>query len=461
MSEKYIIAIEPSSSKIRGALGVVDASGTLTVKSIVEERLVDAIEYGRVRNVGAASVAIRNILNQLEDMLPNRRITGVHVALGGRSMGLVPKAITRRLPQDAVVTLDNLRDMAHEAYETILPERDVVTTTVREVRVDGRPVSKAVGTFGRQIDAVFNLINLRNHFKRNLSQVIETQLHLKARSYIVRQLAQAAMVLKDRQRELGCMLVDFGAETTTVSIYKDSVLVYLASLPMGSRNITKDIMSLNYLEKMAEKMKCNGADALMAVTEDGEIPADAQLNNLVAARVGEIIANIINQVSLAGLTPEQLPEGIVLVGGGSRLRGFAQRLEEESGMRVYQGMPVYGVKIADSHIRPDENIDILSVLEFAARNSEDCTEEIVQTFINDPVVEPEPEQEPEPEPAPEPRPEKVKTQKRSNEKKKRPGISTVGSGKFFGKLNNLKNTVARFMEEQDIDDNDDDLKDDD
>ena len=461
MSEKYIIAIEPGSSKIKGALGVVDSTGTLTVKGIEEERLVDAVEYGRVRNVGAASVAVRNILNRMEALLPGRRITGVHVALGGRSMGLMQKTVSRRLPEDTVVTVEHLKSMAHEAYDTVLPERDIVATTIREVRVDGRTVHKAVGTFGRQIDVVFNLVNLRNQMKRNLSHVLENQLHLKTRSYPVRQLAEAALVLKEHQRELGCMLVDFGAETTTVSIYKDNVLLYLATLPLGSRNITRDIMTLSHLEDTAEKMKCNSGDAQPTPAQEGDMPAYTEMNNLVAARAGEIIANIVNQLKIAGVTPEQLPEGIVLVGGGAKLRGFAQRLEEESGLRVYQGMPVYGVKIADSRIRPDENIDILSVLEFAARTSDDCTEEIVQTFITDPMDEPDPEPTPEPNPKPYPRPtpksrpaDEPKIPAKSGNGKKG-GIKTVG-GNF---LSGIKRRMEQLMEEKDIED--DDLRDDD
>lgn len=451
MSEKYIIAIEPGSSKIRGALGVVDSTGTLVVKGIEEERLVDAIEYGRVRNVNAASAAIRSILNRLESLLPNRRIAGVHIALGGRSMSLVQKSVSRRLPEDSVVALDDLGSLAHEAYGTILPERDVVATTMREVRIDGRRVSKPVGTFGRQIDAVFNLVNLRNQIKRNLSHVVENQLHLKPYSYIVRQLAEAAMVLKERQRELGCMLVDFGAETTTVSIYKENVMVYLATLPMGSRNITRDIMSMNYLEDTAERMKCNSGDAQPVVYGDNEASISADMNNLVAARAGEIIDNIIYQLKIADVKPEQLAEGIILVGGGSKLLNFAKRLEEESGMRVYQGMPARGVKIADSRISPDENIDILSVLEFAARNSEDCTEEIVQTVIDDDPVEiPESKHEPKREP-------KKNSKEKPDKGMPARGVKTVGGVlKKFGKL---KDKVAELMEEPDQND-DDVLKDD-
>ena len=46
MEQKYIIALEVGSSKIRGALGVTDGSGILTVKAVEEERLVDSVRHG-------------------------------------------------------------------------------------------------------------------------------------------------------------------------------------------------------------------------------------------------------------------------------------------------------------------------------------------------------------------------------------------------------------------------------
>ncbi len=51
-----------------------------------------------------------------------------------------------------------------------------------------------------------------------------------------RPIALAELVLLNEEKKLGCMLVDVGAETTTVAIYKGGVLMHLAVLPMGSRS---------------------------------------------------------------------------------------------------------------------------------------------------------------------------------------------------------------------------------
>ena len=76
MEDKYIVALEIGSSKIKGAIGTVDASGTLSVKTVEEERLIDSVRYGCILNVLETATAIRTVLNRLEQREPQRKITG-------------------------------------------------------------------------------------------------------------------------------------------------------------------------------------------------------------------------------------------------------------------------------------------------------------------------------------------------------------------------------------------------
>jgi len=55
------------------------------------------------------------------------------------------------------------------------------------------------------------------------------------------------------------MFIDFGADTTTVSVYKNNILRHLAVIPLGGSNITKDICSQQIEEEDAEELKKNTA----------------------------------------------------------------------------------------------------------------------------------------------------------------------------------------------------------
>ena len=168
------------------------------------------------------------------------------------------------------------------------------------------------------------------------------------------------------------MLVDLGSETTTVAIYKDGVLVHLAVLPMGSRNITRDITSLNYLEERAEELKIAFGNAVPGAEQHSLRPADSTdmtaVNNYISARASEILLNVAEQIKYAGLTPDKLPDGIILVGRGSRLAGLNTRLEQIlPGMKVRMGHPDNNVHILDGRIQSSDAVDVIAILSEAAR----------------------------------------------------------------------------------------------
>lgn len=384
MEEKYLIALEIGSSKIKGAIGVVDQLGTLSVKAVEEEKLTDGVRYGCIRNVVETAAAIKNVIDKLEMREPGRKVTGVYVSIGGRSLMSQQLELERRLPTEMEITNELISDITNEALNYQLHERSIVAVEPCEFRVDNASAARAVGMFGSHVDARLNLISCRTQLMRNLNHVLDERLHLAVNDIFVRQIAEADLVLFNEEKRQGCMLVDFGAETTTVSIYKNGVLLYLATIPMGSRNITRDITALNYLEERAEELKIAGGNALS--TPDNFTGVSTQpsgidftlINNYVAARAGEIIANINEQIKYAGLTPDKLPAGIILTGRGARLNGFDRRLAGMTDMKVRVGLPANRIRILDSRINGADHVDVISVLAQAAR-ARDIKECMTQT----------------------------------------------------------------------------------
>ena len=61
-----------------------------------------------------------------------------------------------------------------------------------------------------------------------------------------------------------------GADTTTVSVYKNNILRHLAVIPLGGSNITKDICSQQIEEEDAEELKKKYGNAYADKSEDGD-----------------------------------------------------------------------------------------------------------------------------------------------------------------------------------------------
>ena len=67
--------------------------------------------------------------------------------------------------------------------------------------------------------------------------------------------ALSDIVLSDSEKSSGCAMVDMGAETTTVAVYKNKLLRHVAVLPLGSANVNRDITSLQIEDEEAEQLK--------------------------------------------------------------------------------------------------------------------------------------------------------------------------------------------------------------
>ena len=397
MEETNIIALEIGSSKIKGALGSVDSAGILSVKAVEEEHISDIVRYGCIRNVVETANAVKGVIQRLEARVAPRKVERVYLSIGGRSLSAVGVNIERRYAYDTEITNDTIMEITDEALGKNLPDRTVVAALPRETRVDNAPAPKPVGMFGRNITVSLNLLSCRTQLIKNLTHVIEERLGLKIAEVAVRPLAQADLVLLADEKKLGCMFVDFGAETTTVAIYRQGALVHLAVLPMGSRNITRDITTLNILEDKAEELKITFGNALPGGADQVLRPADGtdinMVNNYVSARVGEILLNVVEQIKYAGLTPEKLPRGIVVTGRGARLGGFITRLGQMlPGMNVRVGTPGNKVRILDGRIHADDAVDVISILYDAARRG---AQESLSPAPR-PVVQPQPQPQPEP-----------------------------------------------------------------
>jgi cell division protein FtsA len=76
------------------------------------------------------------------------------------------------------------------------------------------------------------------------------------------------VILTDTEKRTGCALVDFGADTTTIAVYKNNILRYLSVLPLGGNNITRDICALQLEEDEAENLKVKYGNAIFETNDD-------------------------------------------------------------------------------------------------------------------------------------------------------------------------------------------------
>lgn len=369
MSERYIAAIEVSSSKIIAAIGKTKGTGSLEVIAVEHDSTSEGVvRYGIIHNLEETSNTVSRLFGRLEQrsQISPRKIKSVIVGLGGRSLKNITKEVSLNLPEDTEITddiLERLHDQAlHSAIDNTLEVLDAVP---RVFKIGDSKTSSPKGMVGNYISGIFDLIVCRPELKRNIRRTIVDKLHLEIDGFVVTAMATGHLILTPEEKRLGCMLVDMGAETTTVTIYQKGALHYFATIPMGGRNISRDIASLGVVDAKAEEIKITSGNAFAENNVPNLVINGLKLSdisNLVVARSEEIVANIIAQIEYAGVKDSELQGGIVCIGGGFRLKGFIDLLKRESGLNVRLGMLPEYVRIEDPRANGVETAEVVSVL---------------------------------------------------------------------------------------------------
>lgn len=366
-NQRYLAAIDIGSSKITGAVGVVNPGGHVDIIATEQEKGTESVRYGHIHNLEETSRRLARVIEGLErnPMVAPRKITRAFVGLNGTSMRSITTTETMQLLDDTEITSKIIDNLKQQALETAIDNTlQVVDAVDRTYTVGKSETRNPIGSIGNSISAVFDLMVCRPTLRRNIERTMADKLHLGC-DFIVTALATGLVGLTDEEKRLGCMLVDMGAETTTVTIYCKGFLVYMATIPLGGRHITRDLTHLNLLEEKAEDIKLTSGNAFAN-------PAGANINlsgikmsdvsAMVRARAEETVVNIVEQINYAGLTSKDIPAGIICIGNASKLPGLTELLERFSGLSVRMGrLPAY-IRIEDPKLNGFELIQTVSLL---------------------------------------------------------------------------------------------------
>lgn len=384
---RHIVAIEIGSSKIKGALASVDSDNTLSVLAVEEMPVDGIVRHGRVQNVQEVANTIRQIIQRLEqapDISP-ASIRMAYISYGGRSYHSVATSGSLSMPTETQITELSIKRLIEEARYNFASGHDVDIMAPKLYKVDNTVTANVVGTYGNTLYGEFTALVCAPDNKRNIDRVkisSTTGREIK-RAYVSRIVALCNMLMTNDDRQRGCLLADCGAETTTVAIYKGGVMLHVATLPIGGNNITMDLCAaMNMTHDNAELNKRSKGVAIID-RESGETTDKSALdiNDIVQPRAGEIAANIINQITTAGLKITDLGAGIIITGGAAALTNFDLLIKKQCGLEVRHASADHSdIVIRNPYIKASDHIDVISLMLYAARNfSDDCLETPAET----------------------------------------------------------------------------------
>ena len=328
----FVVAVELGSSKISGIAGK-KKDGTMQILAYAEEKTAGCVKRGVVYNIEKTYQSINTIISKLEAVLKTK-ITRAYVGLGGQSVRSYKCMIRRNLLTQSYITNEAIDAIRQESYEIPFNDYEVLENYPQEYVVDSSVIADPVGVMGTNIEGEFLDVIAKNNLRANIDTVFANG-GVDIVEGLISPIQLANNVLTDAEKRSGCALVDLGADTTTLVVYKNNIVRYLVTIPLGCNNINKDLSTLPIDDAETEDVKLKYGDACQEfesseesepqyyTTSDGRQIDVATIRNVIEARMGEIIANVSNQIVNSAYSGTLLA-GLVITGGGSSMKNIVK-----------------------------------------------------------------------------------------------------------------------------------------
>lgn len=379
-----IIGIDIGSHKIVALMGEGLPGGGVRVVG-AGHAPAEGIRAGEVVSVEDAAGAIGACVERAERLAGDTfdtaviGVTGAHV-VGAPNRAAVPCG-RRPRPMDAS---DVERVLEVAGTVPIEPEREVLHILPRSYRLDGgSAVDSPIGMEGFRLEAEVHIVTgslgAFNTVRRCLKLADIDRYRM-----VMSTLAAAEATVTPDERELGVVVVDLGHALTGVACFADGAIVHTGTLKVGGKHLTNDLAVLFQTPfEQAERLKKTHGHVLPEHDDDRAevdiVPFGEEqvrtvrrrdVSRVLAARADEMAAMILSEIERAGFG-DHPPAGVVLVGGGTELKGLPHRLQESWRVPVRVGRPTQVAGLTNAAKSPDHAAAV-GLLMWAARGVPDA-----------------------------------------------------------------------------------------
>lgn len=365
---KIITAIDIGTDKICTLIATVGANREIRVVGVASVAS-KGLRKSQIVDLEDAIEAITESVDAAERMA-GMGIRSAYISVGGiHIQSQNSKGVVAVSNPESEISEEDVRRVIEAARAISLPSaREVIHVIPRDYKVDSQDgIKDPIGMSGVRLEAEAHIITGSSTAIKNISKCIN-ELGIQASGFVFNGLASSYAVLSETERELGVVLLDIGAGSTSICAFVEGSLAYSGVLPIGARHVTADIalglrMSLQSaeqvklaLQSMQTEIKVIPGETRdqarerkkredeinphkIGITEDvGPLSKKTLVEGIIMPRLQEMFKLIGQELEKENLFP-LVPAGVVLTGGGSETVGIVDVCKRILGLPTRVGKP--------------------------------------------------------------------------------------------------------------------------
>ncbi|MEY3197212.1 MAG: cell division protein FtsA [Pseudomonadota bacterium] len=326
------IALDLGSSKIAAIGANIEKTGEAEITG-QNLHYSDGIRSGIVTDLKQAEGSILQAVYSLETEC-NTNVNSAVISLSSNGTKSYYVENTINIGGEKI-TSNDVKKLIQEALNNFkVPEYEVIHYFPIEFSLDdGNIVDDPIGMFGNILECKLHIIATNSNILLNLTNCL-AKCQVEVTGVILSIYAAGMACLTEDERNLGALIIDFGARTTSFGIFWGGKIIYTGHAPIGGWHITSDIskaFSIKFAD--AEKLKIlygNTGDSSMSSlsvnTVDDDYGQEITINSMdladiIRPRVQEILDIVKEQYDKIGID-YLISRRIVLTGGGAMLKGL-------------------------------------------------------------------------------------------------------------------------------------------
>jgi cell division protein FtsA len=351
-----VAGLDIGSAQVACVIGRRDPqTGQIEALSGARSACPGGLKGGVVINIDETARAVTRICEEAEDQA-KEMVKDLTIAIRGTHLQTFNNHGALNIARtDKEITAEDVEKAIESAQAVHMSaDREIIHTIPQGFTLDRQQgVPNPVGMEGSLLEVDTHIVTASRSHLNNIFKAINVA-GFQVTEPIYGLLAAGEVVVTQEERDLGCLLLDIGGQTTDLAVYFDGSVHFTEKLPLGADAITRDLAyGLRTSLSQAQQIKENYGVAMSSLLEqnDNEVTFTAMdgrtfrkvsrrfLIDIVEPRVEEIFTLVAEKLQDSGYADRVVPGGLVLTGGGSLLKGIEQAAERILQLSSRVGLP--------------------------------------------------------------------------------------------------------------------------